>query len=164
MIHFLSSETHPAEAKTVMDVYSYAEDWSLITISDVSPDANYTDGQGDSLTYGLGGKTGEATIPHLFAFSQHCSTSGQHIFPDMSFLQEHVSENPMKQWMEIVVDGGMATFTIGEFPIENPNDEAWLPAKTTHEDGYSYSYSMTAEAFRAMAAELMELHAVIFSA
>lgn len=163
MIQFLSSETHPAEAQTVMDVYSYAEDWSFITISDISPNANYADGQGDSLTYGLGGKTGETTIPHLFAFSQHCSTSGKHCFPDTSFLQEHVSATPMKQWMEIEVEGELTTFTIGEFPIENPNDDSWLPTKTTHEDGYSYSYSMATAEFRDMVAEMMELHAAIFS-
>lgn len=162
MIQFLSSEG-VLETTTVMDVYSYSEDWCFFTISDVSPDANYADGHGDSLTYVLGGTNGETTIPHLFAFSQHCSTSGQYSFPDSTFLQEHVSGIPMKQWMTVTVEGDLTTFTIGEFPIENPDDDAWHPATTTHEDGYSYSYSMATEEFRTMAASMMELHAIIFS-
>lgn len=160
MIQFLSSDTDVVETPTAMDVYSYSEDWCFFTISDVSPNVDYADGQGDSLTYVLGGATGETTIPHLFAFSQ-LPTSGHYSFPDSSFFQEHVSETPMKQWMKVEVDGELTTFTIGEFPIENPNDDAWLPAKTTHDDGYSYSYSMTTEKFREMAASMMELYTVV---
>jgi hypothetical protein len=153
MIEFMSSDEKSIGTSTSMDVRSYAEDWCLFTIVDATPDAAYTEGQRESLTYVLGGKTGAASIPQLFEFSMRCPTSGEYCFPDSSFLQEHVSEIPMEQWMEVVVDGPLTTFTIGEFPAEK-----------THEDGYFYSHAMPTGRFRYMADKMMDLYTATHAA
>lgn len=153
MIEFMSSNEKSSRNSTTMDVCSYAEDWCLFTIVDASPNATYADGQGESLTYVLGGKTGATSIPQLFEFSLRCPTSGEYSFPDTSFIQEHVSETPMKQWMEVVIDGPLTTFTIGEFPAEK-----------THEDGYSYSYVMLTGRFRYMVDKMMSLYTATYAA
>lgn len=147
MIEFMSSDEKSIATTTSMDARSYAEDWCLFTIVDASPDATYADGQGESLTYVLGGKTGATSIPQLFEFSLRCPTSGEYCFPDSSFIQEHVSETPMKQWMKVVVDGPLTTFTIGEFPAEK-----------AHEDGYIYSYAMLTGRFQYMVAKMIDLY------
>lgn len=134
-----------------MDVCSYAEDWCLFTVSDNSTGAADTDGQGESLTYVLGGKTGATSLPQLFEFSLRCPTSGHYTFPDGNFIQDHVSETPMKQWMEVEVKGPGTIFTIGEFPEGK-----------THEAGYSYSYAMPTGRFQYMVEKMMDLYTATY--
>jgi hypothetical protein len=150
MIEFLSSDESPTGSATSMEVCSYAEDWCLFTISDNSTNTAYADEQGESLTYVLGGETGATSIPQLFEFSLRCPTSGKYRFPDNNFIQEHVSENPMKQWMEVEVNGAGTIFTIGEFPDGK-----------THEDGYSYSYSMPTGRFLYMVEQMINLYTTV---
>lgn len=149
MIEFLSSDESPAGSRTSMDVCNYSDDWCLFTISDNS--ATVIDGQGESLTYVLGGETGATSIPQLFEFSLRCPTSGHYVFPDSNFIQNHVSETPMAQWMEVEVKGPGTIFTIGEFP-----------AGKAHDDGYSYSYAMPTGRFLHMAEKMIDLYTATY--
>jgi hypothetical protein len=153
MIEFMSSDESPTGSRTSMDVCSYAEDWCLFTITDNSAGDTNSDGQGEFLTYGLGGKTGATSIPQLFEFSLRCPASGHYVFPDENFIQEHVSETPMKQWMEVEVKGPGTIFTIGEFPEGK-----------THDDGYSYSYPMPTGRFLYMVEKMMDLYTATHNA
>ena len=146
MIRFLSDEKMSMRGETFMEVCSYIDDWCLFTIIDETHTVSREDGQGETLTYVLGGNAGGVGIPYLYEFSQG-GKHGRLSFPDGSFIQNHESETAMRQWMEVAVNGEQTTFIIGEFPSIGKR-----------EYGYCYSYTMTTERFQRMASEMMELH------